>query len=95
MSEEILIVSSHYDEDLSWLYKSKYPVVVVSKNEAALDSKFFLKVHSLPNKGREFASYLWFICNYWDNLPSKVAFIHGHESSSHQLYEILKSEKDK
>ena len=91
MSEEILIVSSHYNEDLSWLHKSKYPVVVVSKNEAALDSNFFLKVHSLPNKGREFASYFWFICNYWDNLPSKVAFIHGHESSSHQLYGIFKA----
>lgn len=86
---KICIVSSHYDEDLFWLKNSTHPVFVISKNKKKLD-KFF-KVHYIKNRGSEFGSYFWFICNYWDNLPDKIAFIHGHEKSAHQNISIFEA----
>ncbi|NDB85815.1 MAG: hypothetical protein EB127_24405, partial [Alphaproteobacteria bacterium] len=32
-----------------------------------------------------------FICNYWNSLPEKIAFIHGHEYSTHQCIPIFKA----
>jgi hypothetical protein len=84
---ELCIVSSHYKEDLTWLKNSKFPVYVISKNKNKLDD--FFTTHYIKNRGSEFGSYLWFICKYWDNLPNKVAFIHGHEKSTHQSISIF------
>lgn len=41
-------------------------------------------MHGIPNKGWEFGSYFWYICKYWHDLPEKVVFLHGHETSHHQ-----------
>lgn len=85
--ESIVVVSSHYNEDLEWLKKSPWKVIVCDKPGA---SKF-----SFPsdpsctlniNRGREASSYLKYIIENYDNLPSKIAFIHGHEESYHQKY---------
>lgn len=87
--DDIWVVSSHFSEDLEWLSSSPHPVVVVSKRPESLDHGKFKAVHGIPNKGREFGSYLWFICNYWNELPDKVAFIHGHEKSHHQFVDLF------
>ena len=89
MRRDLWIVSSHYNEDLDWLHDSPHPVVVVSKNEASLSRGEFDRVHSVPNRGSEFSSWLWFIINYWDAMPERVAFIHGHENAFHQLAGIF------
>lgn len=88
MSEETWIVTSHFKEDLTWLKGIGHPVVVVSKNQGFKDDSF-LGLHHIPNKGLEFSSYLWFIFNYWDYIPPKVAFIHGHENSYHQSLSVI------
>lgn len=89
--DDICIVSSHFEEDLRWLENYFLPVVVVSKEGGKYDSlnyEAFYNVHRIQNKLREAGSYLWFIVNYWNHLPSKMFFIHGHESSKHQMMPI-------
>jgi hypothetical protein len=92
MSKDIWVVASQFKEDVDWLKESDFPVVLISKNQGFDDSSFFA-CHSIPNRGMEFGSYLWFICNYWDSMPEKVAFIHGHESAYHQSIPIFDSIK--
>jgi hypothetical protein len=88
MPKDIWVVASQFKEDVVWLKESDFPVVLISKNQGFADSSFFA-CHSTPNRGMEFGSYLWFICNYWDSIPERVAFIHGHEFSYHQSVSIL------
>lgn len=84
-NSELFVVSSHFNEDVSWLKYSGFPHFVVSKGECIPSVEHFF---SIPNRGAEFSSYLWFILNFWDDLPSKIAFVHGHEDSYHQQYTI-------
>jgi hypothetical protein len=76
-----MIVSSHFNEDVSWLEKFGYPYWVVSKSKVHPRVNNF---NTIPNQGLEFSSYLWFLLNNWDNLPDSIAFIHGHKDSYHQ-----------
>lgn len=85
---DVWLVSSHFKEDVSWLSRSGVPFVVVSKGEEKPNVAEF---HCVPNRGAEFGSYVWFVLNYWDNLPDKVAFVHGHETAYHQQFSILES----
>ena len=87
---DIIIVSSHFNENLSWLRKSPYPVVVCSKKgantpEISIDPKCTMSF----NKGKEYTSYIKFIIEYYDNLPEFVVFLHGHENAWHQNLRIL------
>ena len=91
MSESIYIVSSHYKEDLAWLEDFYLPVVVISKeggNYKSLSHEKYFNVHLVPNKIRESGSYLWFIVNYWNHLPERMFFIHGHETAYHQVVSL-------
>lgn len=74
----ILIVSSHYNEDLAWLEKSRWPSVIYSKNK---ESKYY---KGQPNIGKEATAYLKFILDNYDNLPEYTVFIHGHKDAWHQ-----------
>jgi hypothetical protein len=88
-STELVIVTSHFNEDLTWLTNIGIPIVVCGK-EGEADS--ILKSDpkcKTPNKGHEASSYLNFIINNYDNLPMHVAFIHGHESAWHQKKSII------
>lgn len=76
--DQLVIVSSHYKEDIQWLKATDVPVVVCSKiDESAL-------CRETRNKGREATAYLKFIVQNYDNLPNNVAFIHGHNDAWHQ-----------
>jgi hypothetical protein len=78
--DDILIVSSHYSENLDWLKNSDKDVVVCSKvNDSPL-------CQQEANKGDEATAYLKFIIDNYNNLPKYIAFIHGHESGWHQIY---------
>ena len=78
----MIVVTSHYNEDLYWLEDSKYPVVVIDKEGAAPTCLSIKTI--IPNRGREASSFLRYIIDHYDNLPSHVAFIHGHETAWHQ-----------
>jgi hypothetical protein len=84
---DLVIVSSHYNEDLEWL-KSQHsiPFVVCSKT---LPSPQCDGYHVKVNKGREASSYLKYIIDNWDALPQYVAFVHGHKTAWHQAYDDL------
>ena len=84
--DQLVIVSSHYKENLRWLRHSDIPVVVCSKVQ---DSPL-CEVNT--NKGNEVTAYLKFIIQNYDNLPNHVAFIHGHERAWHQhknLFDVI------
>lgn len=83
----LVIVVSHWYEDLNWLKNSPWKVILCDKNGSAEspftpDEKCTLGI----NKGREASSYLKYIIEYYDNLPDHIAFLHGHEDSWHQKY---------
>jgi hypothetical protein len=79
------IVTSHWKEDLDWLKKSKWQVVLVDK-EGAYPS-WIVPQHVIPNSGRETSAYLKYIIENYDNLPDHVAFIHGHEEAHHHKHD--------
>jgi hypothetical protein len=80
----IHIVTSHWKEDLLWLTKSSYPVILIDKEGA--DPSPFTPQHIIPNKGKETTTYLKYIIENYHSLPDYVAFIHGHETAWHQRY---------
>lgn len=82
VKEHLVVVTSHYREDIEWLKKSGVQLVVCSKVE---DSK---ECPRQANRGREATSYLQYIITNYDNLPDHVAFVHGHENAWHQGFKI-------
>jgi hypothetical protein len=57
---KLTIVTSHWKEDLTWLKKSKFPVVLIDKEGA--DPTCFEAQHVIPNKGFE-VSALFYVYN--------------------------------
>ena len=88
--EKILIVTSHYTEDLDWLVnQNEYDYKIYTKNIHGCVGYPKEKVYECPNYGNESSSYLCYILENYDNLPDYVAFIHGHETDYHQTDTIL------
>ena len=92
---DLLIVSSHYNENLEWLENSTWPVVI-STNHPTYKRTFSNsmvnideELRSPSNHGREASAYLRFIVKYYDNLPKHIVFIHGHENAWHQHIPIF------
>ena len=77
------ICTCHFRENLEWL--SEWPVTVVHKEGGGPVPPTFHPVYTIPNVGCEATAYLWYIIQRYDSLPDRVAFIHGHETSPHQL----------
>jgi hypothetical protein len=88
MKKDSLIVSSHFREDVSWLDDSDFPYLVVSKGD---DIPQVRNYSIIPNRGLEFGSYIWYLLSHWDNLPEKIAFVHGHRDAYHQQFPIDQS----
>ena len=82
----LVIVTSHWKEDLTWLKQSKFPVVLIDKEGS--DPSCFTPWRVIPNRGGAESVYFKFIIENYDNLPDHVAFIHGHENSHHQNYPV-------
>lgn len=68
---------AHYCEDLEWTKKLSIPYTVISNKGITPDTP--------PNKGREASAYLKFIIDNYDKMPEYVFFVHGHETSWHQI----------
>jgi Protein of unknown function (DUF3431) len=77
-----VIITSHWKEDLTWLTKATWDVVLIDHEGA--DPSPIKPTTVIPNRGREASSYLRYIIDNYYNLPNHVAFIHGHEDSYHQ-----------
>ncbi len=87
-NSELVIVTAHFKEDLDWLRKSGISLVICSKDNAPFQRDADPRC-MLPNRGREASSFLKFITAFYDELPKRVAFVHGHEYAWHQRFEIL------
>lgn len=85
---DIVIVTSHYKEDLRWLAKAGLPVHICDKAGSAPAG--IADAGACPrlgiNRGREVSAYLSYIVANYDSLPGAVAFIHGHELAWHQKH---------
>jgi hypothetical protein len=81
----MIIVTSHWQEDLEWLKKSKFPVVLIDKEGSAESS--FVPKYVIPNKGGAESTYFKYIIENYENLPEHIAFLHGHENAYHQKHE--------
>ena len=79
MNPDVVIVSNHCAEDLSWLHnQEKYKFVVCSKTNP--NSHIYLP----KNAACEVEAYLTYIVQNYDSLPQTVVFVHGHEYAWHQ-----------
>ncbi|CAF3574846.1 unnamed protein product [Rotaria sp. Silwood1] len=78
-----IVVVSHFNEDLDWLNlllgdQISYIIYTRSTNSLPHPHKIII------NKGREAVAYLQYIVDHYSNLPSSIAFVHGHRTSWHQ-----------
>lgn len=84
LRKEIVIVSAHWKEDLSWLKESIWKVVVCDKIGADSITIESNEKCLCPNVGRESSSYLSYIVSHFESLSPFTAFIHGHQEAWHQ-----------
>lgn len=82
--EKIVVLVSHYNENLFWLKKIKYPFIISSKVEK--NKTQYVSV----NKGNEALAYLDYIVKFYDVLPEYTFFSHGHYIDWHQKTPIDK-----
>lgn len=89
---DTIIVTAHWKEDLKWLDKKGFEVVVCNKIQSELsnikESDYYI-CPKIENRGNEASAFFNFIIHNYDSLPEYVAFIHGHESAWHQRTNIL------
>lgn len=82
---DIVIVTSHWKEDLTWLKRQNRFKVVLIDHEGSKPPAI-RPTTVIPNKGREASSYLRYIIDNYDSLPEYVAFVHGHERAWHHKF---------
>lgn len=87
------VTSSGYKkehEDLQWLVnQNEWDYVIYTGMYKVPDYVPTKKVVWVPNKGGDAFSKLWYIVTNYNNLPSSVAFVHGHLNGWHQDKDIL------
>lgn len=87
------IVTAHWNEDLEWLKNAPYEVVVCDKEGAKPHNLGEGGCPTIINKGQEASSYLNYIVTNYDKLNHYTIFIHGHETSPHQNYDMIEEIK--
>lgn len=85
-NDDLVIITAHYNEDLSWLQNSKFKVIVSTNHPTYKGEGVDESLRAPINKGNEASAYIRYIINYYHELPPYMAFIHGHEQAWHQLY---------
>lgn len=80
---ELVIITTSYGYpphySLSWIDLQPWPVFISTK-----EKNFGISSEPWGNVGQEITSYVRFILLFWDHLPKRIAFVHGHEKSWHQ-----------
>ena len=82
-NEKLIILTSHYNEDLFWLNYINYPFIISSKNVKEKN------LYTPINKGNECSAYLTYIIKYYHNLPEYTLFLHGHYEDWHQTTNLI------
>jgi len=81
--QKLIVVTTSYGYpphySLSWIDLQPWPVFISTK-----EAGFGFASEPWGNVGQEIASYVRFILMFWDHLPERVAFVHGHEKTWHQ-----------
>lgn len=78
----IEIVVARYNEDLNWLSNYNHLIKVYDKGNIYNHNSI-----KLDNIGREGHTFLYYIINNWENLPSLIFFVQGN-ISDHDVYPI-------
>lgn len=91
-TNNIHVVSSHWNEDLEWLDKTGFTYSVCDKLENP-HYKGTGECDTKVNRGKECSSYLQYITAHYDDLPQRVAFVHGHDKGWHQQQSMSKTLK--
>jgi hypothetical protein len=86
MNKDIVIISCHFNEDLSWLTNSPFKCVVSTNHPTYTGINVDEKLRASVNMGKEAAAYIRYIIEYYNDLPLHMAFIHGHEFAYHQNF---------
>jgi len=95
MKEKLTIVSSHFNEELSWLVnQTDFDYRIYTKNIEGCKYIERSKIFECVNVGMEASSYISYIIDNYEKLPDYVAFVHGHEESYHQNDTTLNLIKD-
>eukprot|EP01113_Clastostelium_recurvatum_P005347 TRINITY_DN12394_c0_g1_i1.p1 TRINITY_DN12394_c0_g1~~TRINITY_DN12394_c0_g1_i1.p1 ORF type:complete len:336 (+),score=31.56 TRINITY_DN12394_c0_g1_i1:151-1008(+) len=83
-SDKVLVVA-RYQENTDWLqvFLGQYMQVIISRDLPAATYNLS------PNKGNEAASFLYYIVEFYDELPDNLAFIHAHRHAYHQTTDII------
>ena len=71
----LVVIAATADSDLSWLSRAPRPFAIVDKIR-----------DKIPNTGLDASSYLWWIINNYDMLPTWTCFMHPHEYHWHHPY---------
>ena len=80
----ILLLISHYKEDLSWLEDIHQDFSYIIASKTVRSKTIFVK----KNKGNEVSSYLTYLVKYYNRFPEYTLFLHGHNEAWHQIYSV-------
>lgn len=76
MKDKAVIVA-HYNENLDWLKNiNQNRIIVYSKTNSTYNLVE-------KNKGQEIPCFLKYIIDFYNNLPERTLFLHGHRISGH------------
>jgi hypothetical protein len=79
------LVVSHFNENLDWI--SLLAGLNITDTVYTTSPHPVARPHVVTNrinKGREAVAYLQYIVEHYSDLPSSIAFVHGHRTSWHQ-----------
>jgi hypothetical protein len=71
------VVISKYDEDVEWIKGIKYDTIIYDKSETPIKGSI-----PRPNIGREAETLLYYIIEYYNNLPDLTIFLQGDPRSN-------------
>lgn len=72
------------NEDMEIAIKSQQKLEYTNEHR-----KYSIKFFSIPNIGDEASGYLTYILTHYEDLPDMIMFIHGHECSRHNSFDML------
>lgn len=84
MENDKIIVVSHYSNRLDWLKNINEKYIIYSK----VGNIDFDHIRIYTNRGFDTEIILKFIVDNYDNLPTKMMFVHDHDFSYHQDYTL-------
>lgn len=86
---EFLVVVNHYDYDVSWAKRLKFPHIIYTKNQP--DKEPFNAI----NKGKSEINLLKLIYQFYDSLPQNIIVVHQYETKHYHegsLVDVLNDE---